>query len=624
MKKSLFIFPLFILVFNSLIAQDSISVSKKRAVVYIIRNDINAIFNTYEFYNNDEYIGGLKGFKFLKYECNTGKQLFWASAENLDFIELDLNSGGTYIIEAEYKTSFYKGRIKLNLIPSNSQNYIFLRNKILNKKPVQLKSDKIRDMNLKREKFISKSLGNYSSQKQQEIALNNDTMDLVTLIADKTENKKNIISPILLDYNFVDLPFSNKSTNLSGIKGLISNPSMSQSLNLATSLNSLKREGLYRLMTKNPSTKPYYKYSAFLVDILSYLPIPLSSGWMHEEFHRAVLTKHGGNSYNEMNNFPIGKRLISVLDINDNDLIRLKHDSPQDMVRMSEAGIEGEYLLANNINKTAFFYNTRSVSITPLLIALNSSLYVLISSGKNIDKETDKLNKAEGIDINKRDLLGEDFLAYTYDLFRPNEPYQNRGIHPSGVGIDRYIKRSQLTPTELRYLKKQGLLQLINYVNPISFMFTSFTIKNKENGDNTRANIYFNHWLTSFGYDISTTGLLHSNFHNYAFTIHNYANYNNWFPGLEVETSDYLFGKSLIKNPISVTARVMAWFQPKDQLFFSKKPKPGGLIEAKIYYPVSKLINPYVSITAKTNGWVAGNIYLEQNLSTSFGIKVCF
>lgn len=431
-------------------------------------------------------------------------------------------------------------------------------------------------------------------------------------------------SPIILDYNFVDFPFSNKSMDLSGVKGLISNPSMSQTLNLATSLNSLKREGLYRIMNKNLSVKRYYKFSVMMADVLTYFPIPLSSGWTHEEFHRSVFAKHGGNSYNEMNNFPITKTLISVLRVKDEDLIRLKYESPQDMVRMSQAGIEGEYLLANNINKTAFYYNTKSVSFTPLFSALNSAFYVFICSKKSADEMTDEANSMEGSNVGKRDLVGMDFLTWTYDLFRPDEPYENRGIHPSGVGIDRYIKRSQLTHRELSYLKQQGYLQLINFINPMSLFHNSYTLQEKENGDDTRANLYLNHWLAPFGFDISTTGLLHYNLHNYAFTLHNYANYYKWSPGLEIETYNYLVGEGKLKRPIPVSARAMLWIQPEKQLFFAKNGAVGGFVETKIYYPVSKHIQPYISVSAKTNGWVQGNVYLEKNIGCEFGLRAYY
>lgn len=463
-------------------------------------------------------------------------------------------------------------------------------------------------------------LDGQSHQLQGFIPANNDSL----LLPDTLYFNKVSRSPIILDYNFVDFPFSKKSIELSGIGGLFANPSMSQSLNISSSFYSLTREGLYRLKSKKQSLSRFYKFSLGAMDLLTYLPIPLSTGWMHEEFHRSVLTKHSGNSFNEINNFPITKSLIFVFDIKDEDLIALKKNSPSDMVRMAEAGIEGEYMLANNMNKMAFYYNAKSKSLLPLLITFNSSFYVIMCSGKSVDNEFDKLYKAEGENIAKRDLLGFDFLTWTYDLFRPNEPYENRGIHPSGVGIDRYIKRSQLTHRELSYLKQQGFLQLINFINPISLFHTSYTIQKKENGDDTRANLYFNHWLAPFGFDISTTGLLHYNHHNYAFTLHNYANYNKWSPGLEIETYNYLVGESKLKHPIPFSARAMLWLQPDNQLFFAKKVALGGFVETKIYYPMNKHFQPYISVSAKTNGWVQGNVYLENNISSQFGLRAYF
>jgi hypothetical protein len=68
----------------------------------------------------------------------------------------------------------------------------------------------------------------------------------------------------------------------------------------------------------------------------------------------------------------------------------------------------------------------------------------------------------------------------------------------------------------------------------------------------------------------------------------------------------------------------MIWVQPEDQLFFSKKGKVGGLLEVKVHYPVSPYIQPYFTVTTKTNGWVAGNVYLESNFSASFGLRTYF
>lgn len=52
--------------------------------------------------------------------------------------------------------------------------------------------------------------------------------------------------------------------------------------------------------------------------------IPLGSGWAHEEWHRAIMTRRGIKSYNTMNDFPIGKDVIAVNDVLDADLVKLK------------------------------------------------------------------------------------------------------------------------------------------------------------------------------------------------------------------------------------------------------------------------------------------------------------
>jgi len=623
--KKILVIPLFcFFIFISLSAQELFKPTEQKADVYFIRNEFYGSFFSFNFFHNNEFVGKLRGLSYLKYECSPGSQLFWAVAGNEDFLELNVEAGETYIVKADFLMRLYKGKVKLSLVNKDDSEFNYLVNKIQRKHAVTITAEEIHKVNASQKIFILETLKNYHEKKRKNVLELQAVILPESLSTQKECLDKASNSPIILDYNFADFPFSKKSIELSGIGGLFTNPSMSQSLNISSSFYNATREGLYRVMTKNSSTKRYYRPTAMMVDFLAYFPIPLTSGWVHEEFHRSVLAKHGGNSYNEMNNFPITKSLIFVRDVKDEDLIALKKNNPADMVRMAEAGIEGEYMLANNMNKMAFFYNVQSKSFVPILATLNSSLYVFMSAGKSADNEMDKLYKAEGEDITKRDLLGFDFLTWTYDLFRPGEPYENRGTHPSGVGIDRYIKRSQLTHRELSYLKQQGYLQLINFINPLSLFHTSYTLKKNENGDNTRVNFYFNHWLAPFGFDISTTGLLHSNHHNYAFTFHNYANYYKWSPGLEIETYSYLIGAGKLKRPIPFSARAMIWVQPDNQLFFANKGAVGGFAETKFYYPVNKHIHPYISVSAKTNGWVQGNVYLEKNISGEFGLRAYF
>ena len=590
-----------------------------KATVYIVQNNIG-LFSKNEFYYNNHYIGRLGSSDILKFECDEGKQIFWCTYGKKSFIEFETHKGKTYFIYTTLKYGLWRNYVELNVADSDNIFYSELNKKIKKRKCKVMNESEIAKIDSNKSDFIANTLIKYHKKQEDHKIIKQASTDLLVSIKKETKN-----NDIVIDYTAVDFPFSKKSISLSGFGGILSNPSMTQSLNISTSLNNLTREGLYRMAQKKLFIKTNYLALSALTDLITFLPMPLTSGWMHEEFHRAVFAKHGIGSYNDMNDFPITKTLVNVSHITDKDLIRLKSESPQDMVRLSEAGIEGQYLMSNNINKEAFFSNTKSITFTPLLNNLNSTLYVLLCSNKIFsDNATNDANNSEGSNIAKRDAVGMDFLSYTYDLFRPNEPYMNRGTHPSGVGINRYIKLSQLTQQEKSYLLGQGCLQLINLLNPISVMMTSFNLGTEKDGTVTRGNLYLNHWLTSFGYDISATGLLQYHTNNYSFTLHDFVNKNRWMPGIEAETYQYLIGKRTMKNPIPINARAMLWLQPDNLLFNDNKVQPGGMFETKVYIPLSKLIQPYISLTAKTKGWVAGNVYQEANISSSFGLRASF
>jgi len=170
MRKNILLSFLFLTTFF-ISAQDTLRTADK-SIVYIIRNNFTTVINSfsnYDFYNNDKFIGALKGFSYLKYECSAGKQLFWAASENQDFLELDLKPDETYIVEAKYKMGFYKGRVKLKLVPKNSDDYNFLKQKILSKDPVQFTTDEIEKKNIQRKKFILNNLEKYESKKKKGI-----------------------------------------------------------------------------------------------------------------------------------------------------------------------------------------------------------------------------------------------------------------------------------------------------------------------------------------------------------------------------------------------------------------------------------------------------------------------
>ncbi len=403
-----------------------------------------------------------------------------------------------------------------------------------------------------------------------------------------------------------------------------SNPSMHQSLDLSTDLYTGVHFGLnklFRIDAKTNIRKDWSFGKRFLYGLTwgvsDYILIyaPGFDGWLHEEYHRAVMTRYHINSFNDMNKFPLGAELISVNHVKDEDLIRLKQTGSSDFIRMHVAGIEGEYLLIDKLQRNNFFYNQNLPhELTYLLVTLNSIMYVQISSIPEIaDITTDELNLKEN-SINIRDFTGLDFTAWAYDLFRPNEPYVERGIHPSGIGIDRYIKTTDLTNEELSYLKQQGRLQWLNALSPMFFGVKSINIFNT----GFSGNFSVRNFLTSFGNSISGNIYLANPTYKFHIAYHSNQNYNNSFPAIEMQLID--FEKTINSTPFYISPRLLFGMQPLNQEFKTQKSAFLGLAECRIELKSNKIINPFIEVSAKTKGWIAGNEFLDENLSCRFGI----
>lgn len=94
---------------------------------------------------------------------------------------------------------------------------------------------------------------------------------------------------------------------------------MQQSLAFSTDFY----EGVHFLIAKNQSEASIFDIVKTIgFDIASFY-IPLGNGWMHEEWHRAVLSKHGYGSFNDMNTLPFGQNIVAVSHVEDKDLLEL-------------------------------------------------------------------------------------------------------------------------------------------------------------------------------------------------------------------------------------------------------------------------------------------------------------
>jgi hypothetical protein len=341
--------------------------------------------------------------------------------------------------------------------------------------------------------------------------------------------------------------------------------------------------------TSHRAIRRHWEIVLFDLAVDAGLPLPLSDTWVHEEFHRAVLQNRGVASFDDVYKFRLAASSTAVSHVSDDNLVRMKRDHPADFVRAHEAGIEGEHAMVLRLERQHFFDGATSWNVPLyLLVKLNSIAYIASGSTSEANRLTDQWERDEGTDVSRRDFTGHDFTAWVYDLFRPDEPYTARGIHPSGVGLRRYIRQSDLTDAERRYLHRQGRLAVLNLLDP-----------NLVDLSARRFNAAAAHVLTPFGYTIDVNTFIHPKLF---IALHDYVNHEHSFPGAEAALEDRV--------------RIALWKQPAHQLFRDRSGRLGGLVSVRVHHRKF-----FAEVEAKSAGWVEGNVHLDRSISVRAGVS---
>lgn len=334
--------------------------------------------------------------------------------------------------------------------------------------------------------------------------------------------------------------------------------------------------------------------------MMSYLP--LGNAWLHEEWHRGVMGRHGVSSYNAVYDLKLFGETISVNHVMDTELARLKLASPPDFVRLSAAGMESEIEQNWLIERRKFFDKTETFDQGLLFLNYIGVIgYINTCNAPESTTLTDKINAQEGSNIPIRDFTGLDCLGWVYDLFRPYEAYAARGVHPSGVGINRYRTLRDLSDEERKFLNLQANLSFLNLINPTLWPFL---------WDNNRSWTFsLKHYLTSFGYAIDLNFLMNRDNKNIYLQIHDYQNARRVFLGATVGLWKY-------KN---ASYAVSIWQQPKNQLYNDESDLWGGKVSSKFYFPYRENLEVFLGASAKTAGWFAGDLNLGAGFDTALG-----
>lgn len=160
-----------ILVSSLTFSQDLRKPSEGKALVYFTRTGFMGSAINFKYFDGEKYLGKFNSGKYLAYECEPGKHLFWAKSENFDFLEADLEPGKIYIVQSLVKMGAMKAAVNLVPLTKSDEDYQKTKEKLIKlisnpDKEYKLQQGKeLEETELK--ELNSKSVEKYNEKKQE-------------------------------------------------------------------------------------------------------------------------------------------------------------------------------------------------------------------------------------------------------------------------------------------------------------------------------------------------------------------------------------------------------------------------------------------------------------------------
>ena len=138
-----------------------------KAVVYFARPNTLGLAINFVYFDGEKVIGRFMGNRYMRYECEPGEHLFWAKAENRDFITADVEAGKIYVVEAIPVMGAVRAGVRLE--PINSADYKMKSiQKLLGKKgPEQLNEIEFQKQQRQKESIIKSGMEKYAKLKRK-------------------------------------------------------------------------------------------------------------------------------------------------------------------------------------------------------------------------------------------------------------------------------------------------------------------------------------------------------------------------------------------------------------------------------------------------------------------------
>lgn len=371
-------------------------------------------------------------------------------------------------------------------------------------------------------------------------------------------------------------------------------------------------------------------------------------GWLHEEWHRAVMSAHGIDTFDTLavpdNQLAaaLGERFYagssgSVIGATDEQLAAFKASSPGDYVRMSTAGIESQLVTIRAIERDQFFFggddpwwgpvvSARGWNAGTLIFNQVSTFGYLLECGTQGSVDfTAEMEAGEPGTVVARDFTGLDCDASVYDLFRPHEPYVARGAHPGGTGVDRYRTLDDLDDEERRYATDTILRAALSFIDPALFNIAGVSVDDAVFGRRLKVTGRLAHMLSPIGSAVELEALAQVRPFNGAAVLRLTALPRGLVPSLDLDVVRVPFVWRLpnatdatVKSAlafidptvVTVSLGLQTWVQPHDLVATSDDLRVGGLVRAEIG------VQPIPSLELLASGMVKSEGFSPGVLST--------
>jgi hypothetical protein len=139
---------------------------------------------------------------------------------------------------------------------------------------------------------------------------------------------------------------------------------------------------------------------------------PLGEGWLHEEYHRAMLATNRVASKDPFDDYKLDLNDGSVKNIYDNALRKFKKNDPYAFNRMLIAGSEGDLYAVRRLQEDNFFYNANLPIELVSIIYTTAATSYMNSTYTDIDSMNIPLNREDGANILARDFTGHDYSGW--------------------------------------------------------------------------------------------------------------------------------------------------------------------------------------------------------------------